>query len=197
MHDGKPFHGNRHQDVSCFEVRKRPAKPRHADYVPGMGFLLHGVDPAQFSSWFALSDLELAARGAVRRVADERPGYPCRVSLVDADVGDELLLVPFQHHETTSPYRASGPIFVRRDARAPVTIDRVPDVLARRQLSIRAYDAHGMMAVADLVDGRELAAHLDGVLDRRDVAYVHVHYAKPGCYACRVTRHADGTSVTR
>jgi len=153
-----------------------------------MSFLVHGLDPATFAPWFALSDAELAARGAIRRIADATPGYPCRVSLADADVGDELLLVPFQHHDTTSPYRASGPVWIRHTARTQLTLDRVPDVLERRLLSVRAYDANGMMAIADVVDGRELAAQLERVLDRSDVSYVHVHYAKPGCYACRVTR---------
>ena len=153
-----------------------------------MAFSIHGIDPALFAPWFALSDAELEARGARRRFADATPGFPCRVSLADADVGDELLLVPFEHHATTSPYRASGPIWVRRAAREHVVLDRVPEVLERRVLSVRAYDEAGMMATADVVDGRELAAHLERVLDRRDVAYVHVHYAKPGCFACTVTR---------
>lgn len=152
-----------------------------------MSFLIHGLDPAQFAPWFARSDAELAARGARRVIADSSPGFPCRVSLADADVGEELLLLPFEHHATTSPYRASGPIYVRRAARTAVVSDRVPDVLVRRVLSVRAYDVAGMMQAADLVDGRELAAHLERTVARDDIAYVHVHYAKPGCFACRVT----------
>ena len=151
-----------------------------------MAFLIHGLDPALFARWFTLSDAELAGRGALRRVADSSPGYPCRVSLADAEVGDELLLVSFEHHAASSPYRASGPIYIRRAAQAQLTLDRVPDVLARRLVSVRGYDGEGLMAAADVVDGRELAAKLDQVLGRRDVAYVHVHYAKPGCFACRV-----------
>lgn len=161
-----------------------------------MSFHVHGLDPQPFARAFTLSDDELAAAGGLRRVADTSPGYPCRVSLEDAAVGDELVLVPFAHHAVAGPYRASGPIFVRRAAVAQVfahepshvVLDRVPDVLARRLVSVRAYDAAGLMAHADVVDGRELGAALDATLGRRDVAYVHVHYAKPGCYAARVTR---------
>ena len=161
-----------------------------------MSFLIHGLDPQQFARMFTLSDDELATIGGVRRVADSTPGYPCRVSLEDAAVGDELLLLPFEHHAVAGPYRASGPIFVRRAAVAQVfahepshvVLDRVPDVLARRLLSVRAYDGAALLAHADVVDGRELAGALDKMLGHRDVAYVHVHYAKPGCYAARVTR---------
>jgi hypothetical protein len=153
-----------------------------------MAFLIHGLDPARFARYFTLSDAELAACGARRRIADERFGYPCRVSLADAEVGDELLLVNFEHHATTTPYRASGPIYVRSCARTKVVLDRVPEVLERRVLSVRGYDAEGFMEAAFVVDGRELAASLDRVLGRRDIAYVHVHYAKPGCFAALVTR---------
>jgi len=153
-----------------------------------MAFLIRGLDPALFVRAFTLSEPELAACGARRTVADSTPGYPCRVSLADAEVGDELLLVHFEHHAAASPYRGSGPIYVRRAAREQVTLDRVPDALARRVLSVRGYDTAGMMQAADLVDGRELAARLDAVLGSREIAYVHVHYAKPGCYACLVER---------
>jgi hypothetical protein len=153
-----------------------------------MAFLIHGIDPALFAPWFALSDAELAARGARRRIADDTSGFPCRVSLAEPELGEELLLVPFEHHPVHTPYRGAGPIWVRRAARTQLVLDRVPELLAVRLLSVRAYDEAGMMATADVVDGREVAPHLERVLDRRDVAYVHVHYAKPGCFACRVTR---------
>lgn len=153
-----------------------------------MAFLIHGLDPALFARSFTLSDAELAARGALRTIADAHPGYPCRVSLADAEPGDELLLVHFEHHATSTPYRAAGPIYVRRAAHTRVVLDRVPDVLARRVLSVRGYDAAGMMVAADVVDGRELASKLDAVLGCVEIAYVHVHYAKPGCFACQITR---------
>ena len=153
-----------------------------------MAFLIHGLDPAAFAPLFAKSEAELAALGAVRKAADSAPGYPCRVSLEDAVVGDELVLLPYEHHAVAGPYRASGPIYVRRTARTQVVLDRVPDVLARRLVSVRAYDGAGMMAAADVVDGRELAARLERLLAGHTIAYAHVHYAKPGCYAARVTR---------
>ena len=69
-----------------------------------------------FTSLFKLSDGELQSIGARRMVVDNKPGFPCRVSLEDAEVGETVLLLPYTHHETTSPYKASGPIFVREKA---------------------------------------------------------------------------------
>ena len=67
-----------------------------------------------FAPLFAMSDAELTAAGARRMVVEETPGTPCRVSLQDAEVGETVILVPFLHNAVASPYRASGPIFVRR-----------------------------------------------------------------------------------
>ncbi len=79
-------------------------------------FQLVGLDPAPFAPLFALPDEVLRARGVMRLRADSAPGYPCRVSLEDAVVGEELLLLPYTHMEGPSPYQATGPIFVRRGA---------------------------------------------------------------------------------
>ena len=96
-------------------------------------FRLIGLDPAPFAGLFDLDDAALRARGGRRRVATEDPGFPCRVSLQDAAVGEELLLLPFEHQAEDSPYRASGPIYLRRNA-APRTlaVGEVPDYVRRR-----------------------------------------------------------------
>jgi hypothetical protein len=137
----------------------------------------------------ALCDAELEARGMRRMVADEKPGFPCRVSLEDAEPGERLLLLPFEHQPAHSPYRAAGPIFVREKARAPY--DRsgdLPPVLLGRMLSVRAYDRDGLMVDADVVDGAAVDPLLTRLFDRADTDYVHIHFARRGCYACRVER---------
>ena len=148
-----------------------------------------GLDPNRFDSWFDLDDAELAARGARRVIADESPGYPDRVSLADAKVGDELLLVPFAHHVTESPYRASGPVYVRRGVRQ-YDGDQIPDLLRSRQLSVRAYSAAGDLVGADVCDGRTVDELVAMQLADSAVGYIHVHFAKPGCFACRIDRQS-------
>jgi len=154
-------------------------------------FRIHALPAAQFQPLFALSDDELAARDIHRAVADGPNAYPCRVSLRDAQPGERLLLLPYEHHALATPYRASGPIFVR-EAAADTTFsnDEVPDQLRRRLLSIRAYGEDGMMRIADVVEGRDIESLIARFFERADVAYLHVHFAKYGCYACRITRDA-------
>jgi len=142
-----------------------------------------------FAPLFEMDDAALRALGAQRMRVEEKPGTPCRVSLEDAEVGETVVLVPFTHHDVASPYRASGPIFVRRGARRAMPAPgEVPLLLRHRLLSIRGYDRAGMMVAADLVTGSELEPVLYRMLSEETVDYLHVHNAKPGCFACRVER---------
>lgn len=152
-------------------------------------FRLIGLPHQTFEPLFALGDDELARRGAVRRVADEQPGFPCRVSLEDAAPGEELLLLPFEHQSGASPYRASGPIFVRRGARQrELGVGEVPPYVARRLISLRAYDAaHGMVA-ASVCDGAAAGEEISRHFANPQVAYLHLHNARQGCYSCAAVR---------
>jgi hypothetical protein len=142
-----------------------------------------------FAPLFAMDDAELARRGARRYTADSKPGYPCRVSLADAEVGERLILLPYTHHDVASPYRSEGPIFVREQAvRAEPGVNEVPEFLRGRLLSVRAYDAEGFMLGAEVAHGRELEAQVARFFADDRVAYLHVHNARPGCYNCRVDR---------
>jgi len=153
-----------------------------------MGFRITGLPADQFADLFSLSDQELAARGAVRRIADAKPGYPCRVSLTDAEPGQEVILTHFEHHAVDSPFRASHAIYVRKGEKTYEAVDQVPEQLRLRLLSVRAFDEKGMLVGADVVDGRELEGVVDRLLGDDRADYLHVHYAKPGCYAARIER---------
>lgn len=154
-----------------------------------MDFRIRGLDPALFQPLFGLPDDELAARGARRERADAKPGYPDRIALTDADPGETLLLVNYLHQDSATPYRASHAVFVREgEVERYDRVNEVPESLRSRVLSVRAFDSGDMMVEADLSPGREVEALIDAYLGRADVAYLDVHYAKRGCFACRVTR---------
>ncbi len=154
-----------------------------------MTFRISSLPEDLFQPLFSMTDDDLHHVGARRYVADRRPGFPCRVSLDDAAPGETVILAPFTHLDTESPYRASGPVFVREAARRAVPADgEVPVLLRHRALSVRAYDAASLMVAADVTDGRALEAVVERLFDDARVAFLHVHFAKPGCYACRVDR---------
>ena len=154
-----------------------------------MSFRITGLPAEDFAPLFDLSDAELAARGAVRRIAEQRsPGTPCRISLTDAQAGEELLLVNYEHHPVDSPYRMRFAVFVRRGEERYDAIDQVPEQLRLRTLAVRSFDKDAMMVDRELVDGRELEGAIARLFADTRAAYLHVHFAAPGCYAARVER---------
>jgi hypothetical protein len=154
-----------------------------------MSFKVSALPDARFKALFALSDEELAARGARRLVVDKSPGFPCRVSLVDAQIGEVVLLTNYEHQSASSPYRSAHAIFVRENAREThPEVDEVPHVLRSRLLSVRGFDENGMMVDADVVEGREIEPVIERLLANASISYLHLHNAKPGCYAARVDR---------
>jgi Protein of unknown function (DUF1203) len=153
-----------------------------------MSFRITGLPAGIFADLFSLSDAALAARGALRCVADGTPGYPCRVSLTDAEPGQEVILTHFEHQSADTPYRAGHAIYVRKGETTYDAVDEVPEQLRLRLLSVRAFDGNGMMVGADVVDGKELEGAIKRLLGDERADYLHVHYAKPGCYAARIDR---------
>lgn len=151
------------------------------------GFRIRGLPAAEFSQFFAMSDDELALRGARRMIATDS-GFPCRISLTDARAGDEVILVNYQHHRAESPFRSNFALYVRAEETQFDARDEIPEQLRKRLLSLRGYDAQGMLRAAELADGLELEAGLEAMFAIDDVAYIHLHFAKPGCYAALVER---------
>lgn len=154
-----------------------------------MTFRITPLSRATFAPLFALADDALPAHGARRIVAGLGGGYPCRVSLRDADPGETVILVHHQHQPADTPFRASHAVYVREAAEecAPAP-GEVPDLFRTRLMSLRAFDAEGMMVDAAVAPGTELRPAIAAMLADPAVAYLHLHYAKPGCYAARVDR---------
>ncbi len=154
-----------------------------------MSFRITGLPAEDFAHLFTLNDEELTRHGAVRRTADGRePGYPCRISLTDSRPGDELLLVNYEHHPVDSPYRMRFAVYVRRGEETYDRINEIPEQLRIRTLAVRAFDRDGMMIDRELVEGSDLEVAIERLFALPAAAYLHVHYAAPGCYAARVDR---------
>jgi hypothetical protein len=181
-------HSWRPQEAECAARHPLQSSGRLKQEID-MTFRITGLSPEPFRPLFALSDEELAARGARRVIADSSPGFPDRVSLGDAEPGERLLLVNYTHQPADNPYRASHAIYVSESAREPYDrTGEVPGALRRRLISLRAFDSRDMMIDADVADGRELEAAIARLFENPDVTYLQAHFAKRGCYAARVER---------
>jgi hypothetical protein len=98
---------------------------------------------------------------AVRRIAEGRE--PCRRCLRRAEPG-------------------SGPVFVHETCGTPGTGDAQ---VRGSVLSVRAYDRHAMLLDAEVMPGEALGDRAAALLDG-EAAFLHVHFAGPGCFAFRV-----------
>jgi len=154
-----------------------------------MSFRITGLSAQPFAHLFGLSDIELARHGAIRIPTHPGDGHPDRVELRDAQPGESVLLVNHEHQPVDTPYRSRHAIFVREHAGQPFdAIDTVPPALRSRLLSLRAFDAEGMMVDADITDGAAAEALIERLLAQPEVAYIHAHYARRGCYAALIRR---------
>ena len=158
-----------------------------------MDFRISGLPAEPFQRYFPMTDAELHAHGARRVVATETDLNlmpPCRLSLRDAAVGESSILLHYAHHTAaTSPYRASGPIYVREGVTQTASfVNHVPAQQRIRLLSVRAYDADGIMVDAEVLPGENLEALIARYFARDDVAFLHAHNARRGCYSCRIDR---------
>lgn len=154
-----------------------------------MTFRITGLNAKPFEHLFGLNDADLARHNAKRYVANEKPGFPCRITLEDAEPGETLLLVPHAHQTSQTAYASKGPIFVRERITPPAEFrNEVPAQLKARLISLRAYAKDGMMLDADVVDGRDLEPLIDRLLANETVDYLHAHFARRGCYAALIER---------
>jgi hypothetical protein len=154
-----------------------------------MSYVISGLPLEAFQPLFGLDDADLAARGVVRMTVTAKPGFPCRITLADAEPGETVLLLNHEHQPAATPYRSTHAIFVREAAEGTQVVrDAVPECLAGRLLSVRAFDADGMMTDAEVLEGAELEPLIARMFEDPAVAYLHVHNARRGCFAARVDR---------
>lgn len=154
---------------------------------PSGSFMVLGLPPDQFSPLFGMSAEELAARDIDIHFADE--DVPCRISLRAPTPGTRVLLINYRHLESRSPYASGGPIFVSEEAASQGRYYNVlPPVIASRLLSVRAYDKADRMLDALVCEGSAGAPVISAMLAQPEVRYLHLHFAKRGCYAARVIR---------
>jgi len=66
--------------------------------------------------------------------------------------------------------------------------NEIPEMFRHRLLSVRAFDASGMMADADVVEGAGLETLIVRMFKSSAVDCLHLHNARTGCYTAKVRR---------
>jgi hypothetical protein len=79
-------------------------------------------------------------------------------------------------------------IYVRQGEETFDEVDTVPEQLRKRTLAVRAFDADAMMVGWELAEGAQLEDAIARLFSDPRAAYLHAHFAAPGCYAARIER---------
>jgi Protein of unknown function (DUF1203) len=155
-----------------------------------MSFIIQGLDPALFGSVSHQMQATFNGVPVERYDVTQSPGFPCRITLDDAKVGETVLLLSYDHHKAVSPYAQAGPIFVTQGVVDPAAyIDEIPPALARRTLSLRAYDSLGSMLDAVIIEGTLAKAQIERMFSDAKIVRIDAHNATRGCFAAHVFRH--------
>jgi hypothetical protein len=154
-----------------------------------MSFIIQGLNPDLFVSVFDQKQAHFNGAPIEEHIVTENPGFPCRVTLDDAQLGEIVVLLSYLHHSATTPYAQSGPIFVTKHLTAPARyIDSIPPALLRRKLSLRGYDHTGSMIDAVIVEGTGAKAAIETMFANTDVERIDAHNATRGCFAAHIVR---------
>lgn len=156
-----------------------------------MEFIIRGLPAENYSHLFGLSDAQLTAHGAKRYICDAKPGFPDRIEMRDADIGETLLLINHTSMDKDTPYRASHAIFVREGAEHSYeAANEIPPMMFDRLLSLRAFDHDGMMIDAAVATGGEIKEFVAKTLAQNQTAHIDTHTATRGCFIGRIERKA-------
>ncbi len=155
-----------------------------------MTYSIKGLDPAAFAFLVGADEELLASHSAVRVTATAKPGFPCRITLEDAEPGETLILLNHVSHDVATPYRSSYAIYVREAAQAAtVHVDTIPSVFEGRPLGLRGFDSGGMLRKALLALPGTADATIRELLSSPEIAYIDAHNAAHGCFAARIERN--------
>ena len=155
-----------------------------------MTYIVKGLDPAPYLRLFGLPDEQLSSRSVLRMPVTAKPGFPCRVSLTDREIGEKVLLLNHVSHDVANPYRASHAIFVGEGAdQAAQYVDEIPPAFAGRILSLRGFDSDGMMSDAILAGPGEAEKGIRNLFDNPAIIMIHAHSATRGCFAAKIERN--------
>lgn len=154
-----------------------------------MTYQITGLSPELAKGFEDATAEQLSALGAVKMTATRKPGFPCRISLEDAEVGEDVVLFHHTSHDVDSPYRSSYAIFTRSGlATAARYTDAVPPVFEGRTLGMRAFGKDAMLKTASLAMPGEADQSIRQLFELDEVAYIDVHNAAHGCFVARVER---------
>jgi hypothetical protein len=126
------------------------------------------------------------------RHTSDGDGVPCRHCLQNVRAGEDYLILAYRPFPELQPYAETGPIFLhaRECERAPET-DLMPEMYkSTAEHIVRGYsrDHRIIYGTGAVVPTHKICERAHELLQRPEIAYLHMRSAKNNCYACRIER---------
>ncbi|MBZ9680054.1 MULTISPECIES: DUF1203 domain-containing protein [unclassified Mesorhizobium] len=118
-------------------------------------------------------------------------GMPCRHCLRNIAAGDVYLILAYRPFPDPQPYAETGPIFLHaQECERAVGTREPPEILDSPDYIVRGYggDDRIVYGSGGIIPTGAIAARAETLLEREDIAYVHVRSARNNCYQCRIER---------
>jgi Protein of unknown function (DUF1203) len=145
--------------------------------------------PTEFVREVRRGGVDANSQPAVLRRA-EGGANPCRHCLGLIAAGEEKLVLSYRPFPGLQPYAETGPIFLHAQECDRYEGESLPAWFAYLQPAIvRGYDDQDWIVyeTGKVISGMELDKECRLILERPDVAYVHIR-SKFNCFQCRVDR---------
>ena len=118
-------------------------------------------------------------------------GVPCRHCLGMVGADEDYLILAHRPFTTVQPYAECGPIFLHAAACARYAeTAELPPMLDSAHYILRGYN-HAeriIYGTGQIVPTTQIRQHAQDLLERTDVAYIHVRSATNNCFQCRIER---------
>jgi len=125
------------------------------------------------------------------RALSDGGGVPCRhcLGMVEADAA--YLILAHRPFTTVQPYAECGPIFLHAAAcKRYAETDELPPMFDSAQYILRGYNTAERIiyGTGQIVPTTQICQHAQELLERADVAYIHIRSATNNCFQCRIER---------
>jgi len=107
--------------------------------------------------------------------------------------GEPYLVLAYRPFRTLQAYAEVGPIFLcARECAPGSVVDVLPELLASATYIVRGYDLEERIVygTGQVTPTGEIIAYSDRLLERPEIAFVHVRSASNNCYHVRAERPA-------
>lgn len=154
--------------------------------------LLYSGMPSDLAAAYRAGAPDANGQVPERRVSDG-DGVPCRHCLKNVEAAEAYLVLGYRPFPAPQPYAEVGPVFIHADecpAYAPA--EGLPE-RERRGRSGRILRGYGrddriVYGTGIVVGSDRIEAEAEAILERPDVAYVHMRSATNNCFTLRIDR---------